>query len=612
LPTPKRLIDTRQFGQMPLAGGETRQIPVTGAAPLPAAGGIVAAVLNVTVIGTAGEGYWTVFPHDSARPDASNLNIDETSALTGGSLAIPNLVTVPVGPSGIVDVFSYAGGSLIVDFLGYYAPATAATAGRFTPLAAPQRFVDTRQPGQSALFPTSTIEYRAPGAAGASAVVLNVTVVALSGGFWTVFPSGQPVPDASNLNVSYPGHVVANQVIVPVDADGDFSVYTYGGGHAIIDLIGSFTGASAPSSTAGLFTALDRPTRFLDTRSTGKPLEPNWSTDLAIASNPAINRSDISAVVMNVTMTEALAPGYVAVTPAGSADPALPGRLTSTLNPARPGQTLPNHAIVPVSSRGINLFTDHGGHLIVDVAGYYSGAAAPSPFPTAQNPPTPVGPLAPGCIGYPNLAVRPVVKGSSKATVSIAQNRLLSLGFYLTAADGNYGLTTSQAVMAFQFWKGLRPTSVLDEATAVALNNEVCRPTPGVAGSDLLEINKGKQIAMIIRDGQVDWVFHVSTGNGQNYDEANKKDPGGREIGIAITRPGSFRVYRVSDEVRYEGSLGTMYRPRFFDGGIAVHGAPNVPNYPASHGCVRVVNPVMDWIWGNNLLPMGGRVVVHE
>ena len=37
-------------------------------------------------------------------------------------------------------------------------------------------------------------------------------------------------------------------------------------------------------------------------------------------------------------------------------------------------------------------------------------------------------------------------------------------------------------------------------------------------------------------------------------------------------------------------------------GGVAVHGAPRVPNYPASHGCIRVVNPVMDLIWGQNLL----------
>ena len=47
-------------------------------------------------------------------------------------------------------------------------------------------------------------------------------------------------------------------------------------------------------------------------------------------------------------------------------------------------------------------------------------------------------------------------------------------------------------------------------------------------------------------------------------------------------------------------------------GGVAVHGAPRVPNYPASHGCIRVVNPVMDLIWGQNLLPLGSTVWIHD
>jgi hypothetical protein len=47
-------------------------------------------------------------------------------------------------------------------------------------------------------------------------------------------------------------------------------------------------------------------------------------------------------------------------------------------------------------------------------------------------------------------------------------------------------------------------------------------------------------------------------------------------------------------------------------GGVAVHGAQNVPNYPASHGCIRVINPVMDLIWGQNLLPLRSAVWIHD
>ena len=42
------------------------------------------------------------------------------------------------------------------------------------------------------------------------------------------------------------------------------------------------------------------------------------------------------------------------------------------------------------------------------------------------------------------------------------QRRLLELGFWHLGADGNYGLSTTQAVMAFQKWKGLPATTVVD------------------------------------------------------------------------------------------------------------------------------------------------------
>ena len=93
MPTSQRLVDTRQT--VAINAGNSISVSVTGDAPLPAAGTVVAAVLNLTVVGPAGTGYWTVWPHTSPRPEASNLNIDELLSLAGG--ATPNLVTVPVG-----------------------------------------------------------------------------------------------------------------------------------------------------------------------------------------------------------------------------------------------------------------------------------------------------------------------------------------------------------------------------------------------------------------------------------------------------------------------------------------------------------------------------------
>jgi lipoprotein-anchoring transpeptidase ErfK/SrfK len=60
-----------------------------------------------------------------------------------------------------------------------------------------------------------------------------------------------------------------------------------------------------------------------------------------------------------------------------------------------------------------------------------------------------------------------------------------------------------------------------------------------------------------------------------------------------------------------KGPLGVLYRPRYFNGGIAVHGYTSVPSYPASHGCVRVSNAAMDWIWANQIMAIGSPVWVH-
>jgi lipoprotein-anchoring transpeptidase ErfK/SrfK len=59
------------------------------------------------------------------------------------------------------------------------------------------------------------------------------------------------------------------------------------------------------------------------------------------------------------------------------------------------------------------------------------------------------------------------------------------------------------------------------------------------------------------------------------------------------------------------GPLGDLWRPKYFNGGIAVHGSPSIPGYPASHGCARVSNAAIDWIWSTNAVPVGTLVWVY-
>jgi peptidoglycan hydrolase-like protein with peptidoglycan-binding domain len=612
LDAPLRLLDTRDAAA-PVPQGGVVNVRVAGAPGLPDVDVARVAVLNVTVVGPAGEGFWTVFPHGTDMPLASNVNVDERSSLLGGALAIPNLVTVPIGDDGTVDVFSQRGGHLVVDMLGAYWRSDATSAGRFLPLAKPDRVLDTRD--GMALQAGSTTTVHVDDADGASAAVVNLTTIATAAGYWTVFPTGTTPPLAANLNSLYPLHIVANQAIAPLDANGDFDVFTQSGGHLVVDLVGLISGDSAPVSSDGLFVPLPSPTRFLDTRDPSlnplggsQMLLPAWNLAVPVASNPAIQTDHVAALSMNLTMTDALAGGYVSLSPAGSYAPDDKHRDESTLNIVRAVQTLPNHATVAVSNHGFDVFSQSGGHVIADVSGYYLGDAVPSPFgPPSNQSTTPAG-----CPGYPNTPVGAIVPGASPATVRRAQQRLIDLGFWLSAVDGGYGWTTSQAVMAFQKWSKLANTNgTLDEATAVALNGNLCRPTPGITSGDLIEVDKGKQLLFIVRGGKALWVLNTSTGG--NYDYTAKDQKTGATISDkAYTPVGTFRVYRVSDDPAYFGSLGELYRPRFFVGGVAVHGYRSVPNYPASHGCVRISNPAMDMIWASNAMPMGSTVVVHD
>ena len=92
---------------------------------------------------------------------------------------------------------------------------------------------------------------------------------------------------------------------------------------------------------------------------------------------------------------------------------------------------------------------------------------------------------------------------------------------------------------------------------------------------------------------------------------ASREVPEGKTYrGSARTPAGSFSVFREVDKLD-KGPLGSLYRPKYFNGGIAIHGAASIPPYPASHGCARVSNAAMDLIWAENSMAIGARVTVY-
>jgi hypothetical protein len=203
------------------------------------------------------------------------------------------------------------------------------------------------------------------------------------------------------------------------------------------------------------------------------------------------------------------------------------------------------------------------------------------------------------------------VGGGGGAETARVQMRLLELGFWLSGADGSYGLTTKQAVMAFQKYMALDASGKVDQATADALSAMTMRPVARANAGTLVEVDKSKQLLFFVVDGATVWILNTSTGNGEEYTEEDKNTPGEVITGVSLTPDGLHHVTRERPEGWWEGDLGEIYRPKYFVGGVAVHGSNSIPNYPASHGCVRVSVPAMDWIWDSGIMPLRTPVWVH-
>ncbi|WP_030441386.1 L,D-transpeptidase family protein [Actinoplanes subtropicus] len=227
-----------------------------------------------------------------------------------------------------------------------------------------------------------------------------------------------------------------------------------------------------------------------------------------------------------------------------------------------------------------------------------SSASSASPTPSATSTthtPTPTATAKP----------QKLKVGSTGPAVLALQQRLTELGYWNGTADGNFGGTTQQAVFALQKAAGIGRDGSVGPKTQKALDAGV-RPTArSKAGSGyLVEINLTKQLLMFVKDGEVIATLNTSTGSNEHYVYQG-------QTYLADTPTGHFKVGRQIDGVRH-GPLGDLFRPKYFNGGIAVHGSPSIPPYPASHGCARVSNAAINWIWSTGKLPLQTKVWVYN
>jgi peptidoglycan hydrolase-like protein with peptidoglycan-binding domain len=274
-----------------------------------------------------------------------------------------------------------------------------------------------------------------------------------------------------------------------------------------------------------------------------------------------------------------------------TADPATAARATAR-TPFRLAVTL-------VLAAGLALAGGCGGAFGPSPDTLPPGAPAPSATPPPVLPPTPPTSPAP----EPEEEEKVLDLDSYGPAVQEVQQRLTDLGYWLGEIDGHYGQLTRQAVMAFQKAEGLDRDGIAGPVTRERLP-DATRPAPRTTEDDHLEVDLERQLLLVVRDGRVLWTFNTSTGSGEAYDR-----PSGGS-GVARTPRGSYEIERQINGVR-RAELGVLYRPKYFHGGIAVHGSGSIPAEPASHGCVRLTNSAMDLLWSSDVAPVGTEVTVY-
>jgi len=178
------------------------------------------------------------------------------------------------------------------------------------------------------------------------------------------------------------------------------------------------------------------------------------------------------------------------------------------------------------------------------------------------------------------------------AEVAANQQRLTDLGYWLGPVDGRLGSMTAHAVTAFQKAEGLPRTGHLDDATTERLA-VASTPTARSSSGHVLEIDLTRQILLVSTGGSVERIYDIATGSS-----------------ATPTPAGQFTITREIDGIRH-APLGTLYRPKYFNGGIALHGYTSVPSEPASHGCVRLTYAAMDDLWASGAAPIGTSVLVY-
>jgi lipoprotein-anchoring transpeptidase ErfK/SrfK len=204
--------------------------------------------------------------------------------------------------------------------------------------------------------------------------------------------------------------------------------------------------------------------------------------------------------------------------------------------------------------------------------------------------------LAEPSLGHPSR------QGPTSAEIKEAEQRLSDLGYWTGPIDGSFDESSRQALIAFQKIEGRKRTGRLTATELEALRLAE-RPVPVDSTYPHIEVDLKRQVLMVVdASGQATYIVPVCSGNEGSY-----WDHG--QMHRAHTPRGTFKVVRKISGWR-RSSLGLLYYPNYIVNGIAIHGSPSVPAFPASHGCIRI--PMFAAKELSEMTPVGTIVVVYD
>jgi L,D-transpeptidase-like protein len=179
--------------------------------------------------------------------------------------------------------------------------------------------------------------------------------------------------------------------------------------------------------------------------------------------------------------------------------------------------------------------------------------------------------------------------GASGPFVQLIQQKLAAVHMYIPPS-GVYDEQTGLAIDAYHRLLGHGTSQSLDGLTVSELLAgrgafRVRYPGDGKH----VEGNLGSQLLALINGTKVYAIYPISSGKPSTP-----------------TILGRFHVYMRTPGYLPDG----MYYSNFFTGGYAIHGFNPAPDYPASHGCMRV--PIIDAISIWNWLSIGVGVDVYQ